>query len=95
MRQNRRQLLHLAIPVALLAIVGYQWYLLSATPVRLLNCGIATQDCFVIARYRSLDDCQRANRLYHSANCNIISEPGKMTCLLDQPSSIARSYCTQ
>jgi hypothetical protein len=92
--QNKQRLLFAAAFLTLLGIVGFQWYQLERTPAELLVCNLLGQKCFVTARYRDLDDCNRANRLYHSAYCNSVSEPGKMTCELDKPGIYAKSFCT-
>jgi hypothetical protein len=80
--------------IALLAVVGYQYYQLDKTPVKYLICGSMGEDCFVTARYQTLRDCEYALRL-NSALCDSVSVPGKITCVRDdKPSTISSSYCT-
>jgi hypothetical protein len=92
--RNKQRVIFVAAFLALLAIVGFPWYQLQMTPVELLNCNLTGRECFVAARYASLDACNKASRLYYSANCDSVSQPGKMICELDKPGIVSKSYCT-
>jgi hypothetical protein len=62
------------------------------TPVRYVICGAAESNCFVAARFKSLDSCQR-HKNWSDMLCDSESKPGEMVCRRDTGPSIASSYC--
>lgn len=63
------------------------------TPVRYVICGTAESNCFVSARFKDMDGCER-HKAWSEMLCDSQSEPGTMVCKKDVGTAIATSGCT-
>lgn len=63
------------------------------TPVKYVICGAGESNCFVAARFKSLDSCQR-HKDWSDMLCDKRSKPGEMVCRTDPGPNIGTAYCT-
>lgn len=63
------------------------------TPVRYVICGSGESKCFVSARFKDLDGCER-HKKWSEMLCDNRSNSAKMICEKDNGPQIAFSYCT-
>jgi hypothetical protein len=65
------------------------------TPVRYVICGLGESNCFVSARFRDFEDCERHKEL-GVMYCNSVSNPGTVICKKTPPDTqLAKGYCTR
>lgn len=62
------------------------------TPVKYVICGFGDKDCFIAARFNSLDSCQR-HLTWAGMLCDGESKPGEIVCRKD-PRPMSVGYCT-
>ena len=63
------------------------------TPVKYVLCGPTESSCFVYARFKDLDSCQR-HKAWADMLCDKRSMPDEMLCRKDPGLSIGVAYCT-
>jgi hypothetical protein len=61
--------------------------------VKYLACGIDGKQCVTVAKFESLETCERL-RYLNSAYCNTKSDKNKITCEV-RDSKISTSFCTK
>jgi hypothetical protein len=70
--------------LGLLALAAYQWYLLAQTPVKLIICSPSPEHCFVFARFKDLESCDRVDRRYLFAERDGVKmQPRTINCILN------------
>ncbi len=63
------------------------------TPVKYVICSAGERDCFVAARFKSLDACE-SHKNWGDMRCDSLSKPGEMHCRKGSGPVIAVTYCT-
>ena len=63
------------------------------TPVKYVICGVGETNCFIAARFKDLDGCQR-HKDWADMLCDSRSRPNEMVCRKDPAPSIGVAYCT-
>ena len=63
------------------------------TPVKYVICGAGETNCFIAARFKDLDTCQR-HKDWADMLCDSRSKPGEMICRKDAGPAIGLAYCT-
>jgi hypothetical protein len=63
------------------------------TPAKYVICGAGESNCFVAARFKDLEACQR-HRDWADMLCDRSAGPGVMVCRKDTGAKIAATYCT-
>jgi hypothetical protein len=63
------------------------------TNIRYVICDIGDTNCFVAARFKSIDSCESHKR-WSEMLCDSRAEPGKMVCTPDTGTQVSVSYCT-
>lgn len=63
------------------------------THIRYVICGTGGYGCFVAARFKDIDSCERHKR-WSEMLCDTQSERGKMICTQDTSTQVSSSYCT-
>jgi hypothetical protein len=64
----------------------------GSTPIRYVICSKADGDCFVQARFRSLEDCENARAILDAA-CDRVTQPRKIICDTTAKPVLAATYC--
>ena len=62
------------------------------TPAKYVICSAGETNCFVAARFKDLDACER-HKKWADMLCDSISTPGLMTCRTPPEPSIGNAYC--
>jgi PBP1b-binding outer membrane lipoprotein LpoB len=62
--------------------------------VKYLHCDIQGEKCITVAKFKSLDVCERV-KFKDSAYCDQVTVPGKMICDTHRKSTISTSFCTK
>ena len=62
--------------------------------IKYLSCDIQGKNCKAIAKFKTLDDCERI-KFRDSSYCDQVSLPGKMICDTKQKSTTSTSLCTK
>jgi hypothetical protein len=62
--------------------------------VKYLSCDIQGKNCLTVAKFKSLDECERI-KFRDSAYCDQVSVPGKMICDTQRKSTISAGFCTK
>ena len=91
MAQSRHVGILGAIMVAVIASSGCS----NETPVKYYVCDRGQTNCFLAARFKTMDSC-KSHEKWSGMYCDSISEPGKMICR-EQPQyeATASSYCSR
>lgn len=64
------------------------------TPVKYIICGHGEMNCFVAARFKDLDGCER-HKNWSEMLCDSQTDPTRMVCKKeDNRASIGVAYCT-
>lgn len=63
------------------------------TPVRWVLCDLGGNACYVGARFRTLDSCER-HREWSEMLCDKTSVQGTMQCVQNSGRKIGTAYCT-
>lgn len=63
-------------------------------PVDKLNCDEFGEKCFTTARFKSLEDCERA-KVIDSALCDRTSTPNKIICDTTPRPVTAKGFCSK
>jgi hypothetical protein len=63
------------------------------TPVRWVLCSLGGNECYVGARFRMLDSCER-HKEWSDMLCDKTSIQGTMTCIQNIGKKIGTAYCT-
>ena len=62
------------------------------TPAKYVICSTGEKNCFVAARFKDLDACER-HKKWADMLCDSVSIPGLMTCRMPHEPSIGDAYC--
>lgn len=81
------------LPTLVLASDGTYDTANESTPVRFLNCDSLGNECFVSARFKDLDSCERY-KVFNTAYCDYVSIPGKISCDTTR-TNYSKSFCTK
>jgi hypothetical protein len=79
-------------------VVGFASLLITGcprdeTPVKLYICDENHENCFLAARFKTMDGCKSHER-WAGMLCDSVSQPGKMICTeVPDHETAARSYC--
>lgn len=65
----------------------------DATPIRYVLCTNGESYCFVSARFKDMDGCER-HKAWSEMLCDSRSRPGVMICQQDNKVPIATAHCT-
>lgn len=65
----------------------------AQVPVKLYFCKARYENCYVYARFKDMDACERT-RMFVTAYCDQVSEPGKIICTRAEDEHIGEIYCT-
>jgi hypothetical protein len=90
-----RRLIGMGLALALLGCGGSDGGVKGAkgdTPVRYVICSQGEANCFVAARFKSLDSCQ-SHKDWSEMLCDSKSTPGAMVCRKDPGPTISFAYC--
>lgn len=67
----------------------------NETPVRYVICGLGESDCFVLARFKDFETCER-HKEWSAMSCDWVSTPGTMVCKnVPSAKQLAQGYCTK
>ena len=65
------------------------------TPVRYVICGSGENNCFVSARFRDFDGCER-HKEWSALHCDWVSDPGAVACKRSPlEKQWVKAYCTR
>lgn len=63
------------------------------TPIRYVVCSTGETNCFVAARFKNIESCER-HKSWSEMLCDSRTQPGKMICEKDNGQQVTHSYCT-
>lgn len=90
-----RRLIGMGLALALLGCGGSDGGVKGAkgdTPVRYVICSQGEANCFVAARFKSLDSCQ-SHKDWSEMLCDSKATPGAMVCRKDPGPTVSFGYC--